>query len=271
MALITITESYGCNGVEIARRVAETLGWPLVDDVVLRERIVAQGFAAEEVERLDEKTPGFFELFFRTRPHVFVRVLESAVYEAARAGEGVIVGHGSQVLLQEFDCAFHVRLFDSETRRAEALARRSGMDPEAARRLIRQRDRDRAGFLKFAYRIDWDDPSLYDLVIHLQKLDVKAASELIVTAARAESLKECSLGALEAMERLELEKRIRAELIERRIDPAHLLIEVPEKGRVRLAGVVTNAEDRQRAVDAVRAVAGVREVSSRIEVVRGGD
>lgn len=271
MALITITESYGGNGAEIASRVAQTLGWPLVDDRALREKIVAKGFAHEEVERLDEKAPGFFELFFRTRPHVFVKVLESAVYDAARCGEAVIVGHGSQVLLQDFDCAFHVRIFESESRRAAALARRSGMDAEAARRLIRQGDRDRAGFLKFAYRIDWEDPGLYDLVIHLNKLDAKAAADLILTAARAESLKECSLGALEAMEKLELEKRVRAELIERRIDPAHLLVEVPERGRVRLAGVATNAEDRQRILDAVRAVSGVKEVSSRIEVVRGGD
>ncbi len=271
MALITITEGYGGNGKEIARRVAKTLGWPLVDDQALREKIVAKGFSAEEVERLDEKTPGFFEIFFRTRPHVFVKVLESVVYDTARGGEAVIVGHGSQVLLQDFDCAFHVRLFESETRRAAALAKKSGMEPDAALRLIRQGDRDRAGFLKFAYRIDGEDPGLYDLVIHLNKLDVKAAAELVVTAARAESLKECSLGALEAMEKLELEKRVRAALIERRIDPAHILVEVPEKGRVRLAGVVTNAEDRQRIVEAARGVSGVQELSSRIEVVRGGD
>ncbi|MEJ5358090.1 MAG: cytidylate kinase family protein [Desulfobacterales bacterium] len=271
MALITITESYGGNGGEIARRVAQTLGWTLVDDQVLRGKIVAKGFPSEDVERLDEKAPGFFELFFRTRPHVFVKVLESAVYDAARGGEAVIVGHGSQVLLQDFDCAFHVRLLESESRRAAALAKRSGMDPEAARRLIRQGDRDRAGFLKFAYRIDGEDPNLYDLVIHLNKFDAKAAADLIIAAARAESLKECSLGALEAMEKLELEKRVRAELIERHIDPAHLLIEVPEKGRVRLAGVATNAEDRQRILDAVRAVPGVKEVSSQIEVVRGWD
>ncbi len=64
---------------------------------------------------LDEKAPGFLDKFMGSRPQVFLDILESVIYEVARKGEGVIIGHGSQMLLRNFDCAFHVRVFHPTT------------------------------------------------------------------------------------------------------------------------------------------------------------
>jgi len=159
MSLITITQNYGAEGQEVARQVAETLGWKLFDDHRLQELIQQRGIAPEEVKKLDEKAPGYWDLFFKSRPHVFLNVLESVIYEVAQAGDGVIIGHGSQVLLRSFDCAFHVRLLASEKRRIDELSARRGMSREAALRLIRKRDHEQAGFFKFAFQIDMDDPA----------------------------------------------------------------------------------------------------------------
>jgi len=270
MSLITITQNYGAEGREVARQVAETLGWKLFDDHRLQELIQQRGIAPEEVKKLDEKAPGYWDLFFKSRPHVFLNVLESVIYEVAQAGDGVIIGHGSQVLLRSFDCAFHVRLLASEKRRIDELSARRGMSREAALRLIRQRDHEQAGFFKFAFQIDMDDPALYDLVINTQKFDADGAAGLIVNAARSEGMRACSLNALESMERLALEKKIRAALIENRIDPSQIVVEVSEKGVTHVAGISSNAEDKQRIESTVSRVPGVSKVVSGVEVVRGG-
>jgi cytidylate kinase len=270
MPLITITQDYGCDGMEVAEKVAEKLGLNLFDDQKLHALIQKRGITPEEVGRLDEKAPGYWDFFFRSRPQVFLNILESVVYDVARTGEGVIVGHGSQVLLRNFDCAFHVRLFASAERRAEMLGLRQGLGREAALKLVRQRDRELAGFLKFAFRIDLEDPALYDLIIHTHKLDATAAADLIIAAERSESMRVCSLGALESMERLGLEKTIRAALIEHRIDPGQIIVEVAEKGVAHVGGIIASAEEKQRIEATVGGVPGVAKVVSRVEVVRGG-
>jgi len=270
MSLITITQNYGAEGPEVARQVAETLGWKLFDDHRLQELIQKRGIAPEEVKKLDEKAPGYWDLFFKSRPQVFLNVLESVIYEVAQAGDGVIIGHGSQILLRSFDCAFHVRLFSSEKRRVDELSARQGMSREAALRLIRRRDHEQAGFFKFAFRIDMDDPALYDLVINTQKFDDGSAAGLIVNAARSEGMRACSLNALESMEHLALEKRIHAALIENRIDLSQIVVEVSEKGVTNIAGISSNAEDKQRIEHTVCRVPGVSKVVSGVEVIRGG-
>jgi cytidylate kinase len=270
MPLITITQDYGCDGMDVAQKVAEKLGLNLFDDHKLHALIQKRGIAPEEVIKLDEKAPGYWDFFFKSRPQVFLNILESVVYEVARTGEGVIIGHGSQVLLRNFDCAFHVRLFASEGRRAEALGARQELSREAAIKLIRQRDRELAGFFKFAFRIDVEDPALYDLIIHTHKFDAAAAAELIISAARSESMRACSLGALESMERLGLEKQIRAALVEHHIDPGQIIIEVAEKGVAHVSGICLSADDKQRIESAVGKVPGVAKVVSGVEVIRGG-
>ena len=119
-----------------------------------------------------------------SRPQVFLDILESVIYEVARKGEGVIIGHGSQVLLRNFDCAFHVRVFSSDKRRIDNMATQQGLSREAALKLIRKRDQAQSGFFNFAFHLEMNDPSLYDLVIHSEKLDVDTAAGLIVQAAR---------------------------------------------------------------------------------------
>ena len=270
MPLITITHTFGSEGEEVARRVAEALGCELFDDSRLKRLVQDKGISAEEFNRLDERTPGYWASFFKSRPQIFVNILESAIYEAAHKGEGVIVGHGSQVLLRSFDCAFHVRLFAPESRRVDRLVSEKGLSRDAAVRLVRAQDREQANFFKFAFQMELDDPALYDLVVNTHKLAPATAARIVVDAARSEDLRACSLNALETMDRLALEKQVRAALMEARIDPSLVLIEARADGVVHVGGVSANDEDRQRVAAIVRAVAGVRKVVSEMEVVRGG-
>jgi len=269
MALITITQNFGGDGTDIARKVADGLGMDLFDDRKLQGLVQARGIPFEEIGRFDEKAPGFLDKFMSSRPQVFLDILESVIYEVARKGEGVIIGHGSQMLLRNFDCAFHVRVFSSDKRRVDNMAAQQGLSREAALKLIRKRDQEQSGFFNFAFHLEMNDPSLYDLIIHTEKLDVGTASGLIIQAARSECLRTCSLNALEAMERLALEKKVHAALLQNNLDMSTLIVEVPEKGTVHVYGISPNLEETQKVKAAVRSVPGVSNVVSGISVVTG--
>jgi len=269
MTLITITQNFGGDGMAIARKVADGLGIELFDDRKLQGLVHARGIPSEEIGRFDEKAPGFLDNFMGSRPQVFLDILESVIYEVARKGEGVIIGHGSQMLLRNFDCAFHVWVFASDKRRIDNMAAQQGLSREAALKLIRKRDQAQSGFFNFAFHLEMNDPSLYDLIIHTEKLDVDTASGLIIQAARSECLRTCSLKALEAMDRLALEKRVHAALLESGKDMNTIIVEVPEKGTVHVYGISRNLEDAQKIEAAVRRVPGVSKLVPAISVVTG--
>jgi len=199
MSLITITQTMGCNGLAIARRVAEGLGIDLYDDFRLRAEAIRMGLHEENLRGFEEKAPDWFDRILGDKPEMYQELMESVVYEVARRGEGVILGHGSQMLLHDFGCAAHVLVTMHEESRIHALMHEMNLSPEAARKVIRQSDHRKKGFFRYAFHKNWDDPSLYDLCINPDKLGAERAAHLIMDLARSPELKTCSSYALEAL------------------------------------------------------------------------
>lgn len=275
MSLITISEGIGCGGLAIGQGVADELKIEFYDDRRLEQEAIGLGFRPEDLKGLDEKAPGLFSRILSHKPQVYLDLLQAVLYEVAKRGQGVIVGHGSQVLLRDFGCALHVWVYASESFRIEYLVRERGLTQASVERLMRKTDDERRGFLQFAFHRDWDDPSLYDLVINREKLGEELASWLIVGAARSQEIRECSLMALDSIERLSLARRVEAAVLEGEvhrdvIHPEILHIEVPEKGVVHITGFANTPEARERMIKVARGVPGVTDVKSEVELIPGG-
>ena len=56
----------------------------------------------------------------------------------------------------------------------------NGLDMEDAYRLATREDRRSAGYLEEVFDIDWDDPTLYHLIINAGKMSVEQAAQIIV-------------------------------------------------------------------------------------------
>ncbi|MBI5578299.1 MAG: cytidylate kinase family protein, partial [Deltaproteobacteria bacterium] len=121
MPLITITQSKGCDGLVVARRVADDLHVNLYDDSKLREEAIRMGLDVGKLEGFQDRVPTWFSRLMGDKPEVYANLIGSVIYEAARSGEGVIIGHGSQVLLQDFSCAMHVLVTATTERRINNL------------------------------------------------------------------------------------------------------------------------------------------------------
>ena len=260
MSLITATTSMGCGALAVTKEVADRLKLELYDDDRLQQEAVSMGYSSEDLKAFDEKAPGLFDRLLRRRPEIYDELMAGVIYEVARRGEGIIIGHGSFYFLKDFTCALHLRFHASNPFRIQRLVDTQNVSPETALKIIENRDTELKGFLDFLFQIDWNDLSLYDLVINVDKLGIDAAAEMIVNLAKTEYIQECGLTALESMEKLSLLKKVEAAVMKDNINPQELHIEVPEPGMVKLTGLINPMRTVAGVTELIKSVPGVEKI-----------
>ncbi|MBN1105921.1 MAG: cytidylate kinase-like family protein [Deltaproteobacteria bacterium] len=267
MALITITGGVGSGIEKIANLVSRKTKLELFDDKRLAQEAVKMGIRSEDLKGMNEKAPGFFDSLFHT-PELYLDLLESVVYAVSGSGQGIIIGHGSQILLREFGCAFHVLIHASDAFRVEQVMQNLGLRKDSAEKVVQKSDNERRGFLRYAFQMDWNDPSLYDLVVNTEKLGIEGGAELIEKALGLQVLQECSLNALETMQRMTLLKKVQAALLKARIGSRSFFnIESPENGTIEITGFATSDEQKKAVMKIVKGVPGVVKVKGSLGVL----
>ncbi len=268
MHFITFSRTLGSQGTLIAKRVADAMGYAFNDTDAIDRTAAAKGFSAS-VDELDGKAPSFFQRYFSHTPEINLDRLNSVVLDMAKQGDAVFVGRGAQVLLKSFHCALHVRIIASMERRIRNLVAR-GYTEAAAQKAISRSDHERSAFVRFAFGVNWDDPSLYDAVLSTEKLGVDLAVDTILTMARSSEIKACSVDAMIELAKLALRSRAEAAIIEAGLSTGKLtaiFVSAPDEGVVQLTGVVRDRETRGLAEVVVKKVEGVETVENRITII----
>ena len=260
MPLITVTTSIGCGAIEVSQKVADLLKVELYDDERLQQEALNMGYSSEDLKGFDEKAPGLFDRLLRRRPEIYNELMAAVIYEVAHRDEGIIIGHGASYFLKDFSCALHLRMHTSEQFRIRRLMDQLKISRETALNMIKNRDNELKTFLDFLFQIDWNDFSLYDLVINIDKLGFDAAAEMIVNVSQTENIQECSLTALESMEKLSLLKKVETAVMKDNINPQELHIDVPERGIVRLSGLINPMRTVAGITELIKSVPGVDKI-----------
>ena len=264
MYFITLSRKMGTDGSEIARRVADQLGYAFYDTEAIENTAREMGML-EDVKEIDEKVPSLFQRLFSQQPEVHLDRLHSVIYELASRGNAVFLGRGSHILLRSFKCALHIRVIASLEKRIENLVGR-GFDREAAIKAIHKSDHERGAFIKFAFGVDWDNPELYDLVLNTDHLTVELAADTVLHVARSEEIKARSVDAMRSLEMMGLARRAEAALIEAGLKHGPS-VSVLEPGRIQLTGVVSQERMRTTAEEVLKGVKGVTFIDNQIQVV----
>ncbi len=188
--IVTVSRRYGSGGGEVARTLGERLGWRVLDREVVQKiaaelRVPEKQIAArdERVRTLAERVGEYLANAFpemvppplpptRVDDETLKVLCESVLREAARLPPVIVVGHGAQCLFADRADALHVRLVAPLETRVERMARRTGRDPAALEEEARARDEARAGYLRHHYDRDWEDPTLYHLVVNAGRLPI---------------------------------------------------------------------------------------------------
>lgn len=105
-------------------------------------------------------------------PEKLVEHFESIIHDCAQDGNAVIVGRGSQVILAEHPGAYHIRtVAPLEWRVANFRRDNPDLEEDDARDLVERNDCWRKNYISAHYDRDWDDQSLYHLVVSTDRWD----------------------------------------------------------------------------------------------------
>jgi len=266
MSLITISQDFGSGGERIAKNLAASLKLELYDDERLREEAIKMGIKEDILKGLEEKTPGFFDKLMGNRPDIYLDTLHTVVYKVAKQGTGIIVGHGSQVLLKDFDCALHVRVYAPENVRVKNLMEKEAVAEETAQKIIRTKDEEHRDFFKYAFQRSFNDVWQYDLVLNTGKISIDTATKLIADLSKAREIVACSVNVLDRMACLELEHKVHATLLEHGLSPRDVSIEVAKPGEVQIHGLIYTQMDKKKIHHIIKKIDGVSKVTEYIVV-----
>jgi cytidylate kinase len=189
---IAISRQPGAGAETLGRRVASQLGFDffgidLVDRIarevgVEREQVaqldehVRSGVGRFVIEGLGNRHMAFDEAAYRQQ---LVRTL-SALSDRGRA---VVLGRGSPYLMP---AARTLRLLVVAPwpDRVATIAERHGLSADEASTRLTREETDRRNFLERLFRVDADDPSLYDLVVNPATLGPDLAVDAVVETMR---------------------------------------------------------------------------------------
>jgi hypothetical protein len=142
------------------------------------------------------------------------------------------------------------------------------VDERHAIRILRQNDHDSAGYMHSFFNADWNDATLYDLLINTQKLSPATAVQLVIDSVHSREIQEGIEDGKEKLAELALVRKAEAKLVAiLGSDLHHVEIRV-EKGAVVLRGAVTSPVLKEECERTVAGLEGVGHVENQLSVTR---
>ena len=183
MPIITISQdSYG-RGREIAKRVAQNLGYECVGPEIIEEVSRSHGFPLSRIESALRDSPGILN-HLSPKKEQYLAMFRSVLFEYMRHDNVVYHGLAGHIFLADVPNAIKVRITDDPEERARRGMLRSGISfKEAKKRLIKE-DKERSRWTKQMFDKDNQNPQLYDLYLNLKNISLDTAVAVIVDMAK---------------------------------------------------------------------------------------
>lgn len=190
MAIITISRGCFSHGKEIAERVAAALGYECISKEILLE--ASQSFNIPETRLTSSihDTPDVLERIIhpQARQH-YLACIQAALLEHVRNDNVVYHGMAGHLFLSGIRHVLRVRVIAAMEDRVALVCKVRNIRHDEAVALIEAEERQRERWYQSIYKKDMSDPNLYDMVLHIDRLTIDDASELICAAAARKSMK----------------------------------------------------------------------------------
>jgi cytidylate kinase len=178
MAVVTLSRQLGSLGYETAEMLATRTGYRLVGRELINKAAKRAGAPDVALAMIDELNL----LGVKPAPEdvqSYLTAVKTVMEEMATAGDVIIVGRASQIILSDWPGVLHLRVIAPMAVRIGRLAQRQGISPAAARAQAETSDRYHKKYFKDFYHANWDTPEHYDLVINTAKLTAENATDMV--------------------------------------------------------------------------------------------
>ena len=181
--IITIEREYGCGGGEIATLLAKKLGWKLWDHLLTEEIARLANCPQSVVEVREERTDPLYYRLFKSflrgsyegslnahklnlvDSETILKLTEKVVVHAAKDGNAVIVGRGSQRFLRDRQDTLRVYLYAPREDKVRRLLAR-GKTEEEAEMLVDSVDQERADFIRKYFHVEWPEHAIFHTLLN---------------------------------------------------------------------------------------------------------
>lgn len=202
MAIITISRMYGSGGSEVAARVAEQLGWSLLDNAFVDAVAERLGVSASEIQAREERTPSLVERLASAlavaSPEILpppteqvppseerlADVTRRIIEEAVARGNAVLVGRGAQSVLARRAGVLHVFCYAPRDALARRVADRLRLSIAEAEKKVDEINKQREQYVRTAFKRSWRAHDNYHLAINTEWLGIEGTAQLIISAAQ---------------------------------------------------------------------------------------
>jgi len=211
MAIITISRGSYSKGKEVAEKVARKLGYECISRDLLVE--TSEHFNIPEIKliRALHDAPSVLDRFTYGKER-YLAYITATLFEHARKDNMVYHGLAGHCILKGIKHMLKVRILANIEDRVRLEMQREKLSYEEALRIIRKDDEERRQWsLKLCGEDTWD-PNLYDLVIHVDKITVDGAVDLILRAVQSDKFRTTPESQSEVDE-MALAARVKAQLV----------------------------------------------------------
>jgi cytidylate kinase len=267
MAIITIARELAALGEEVARELSRITKYKLIDREYLEKRLTDYGISAVKRDKYDEKKPGFWASLSQERDD-YLHFLKAALFEETIGGDCIVVGRGGNAIFKSVPSLVAIKLVSPLALRIERVMKSYACDERHALQIVEESDHNRIGFHKYFFSVDWADSRSYDLTCNSNKADPAQIAKVVDDFRKSimDAAKEAA--GKRRLAELLLGQRVVTEIVYAKKVPVHFLEAAADGGRVMLHGVANTQAAIDAALAAARALPGVTDAESAIQVVQ---
>lgn len=183
MGVITISRGSYSKGKEIAEKLAQNLGYECFSRDILLE--ASKHFNLPEIKliRAIHDAPSVLDRFKHGKER-YVNFIRAAFLERIQKDNVVYHGLAGHFFIQGIPNILKVRIIANIEDRVKEEMIREDISEKEARYLLIKDDEERRKWGMSLYGIDTKDPSLYDVVLHVDNLKVDDAVEILTDIAK---------------------------------------------------------------------------------------
>jgi cytidylate kinase len=197
--IINIGRQLGAGGLEIGRMLAQEFHAKYYDRELLNLAAEESGFSAEFFKRNDERK-GFLRSFLSlpygngvgstnfyqnnfSQESLF-KFQSDAIRKAADEGSCVFLGRCADYVLRDYPNVVNVFITASLDTRIRVVAETKGISADEAKKIIEQKEKNRAEYYNYYTGKQWGYAASYDLCIDASLLGFEATERIIADFVR---------------------------------------------------------------------------------------
>jgi cytidylate kinase len=186
MGVITISRGSYSKGKEIAEKLSQILGYECISRDILLETSAHFNIPELKLVRAIHDAPSIFERFKYGKEKYMIFIRE-AFLEHIRRDNVIYHGLAGHFFCKGIPNTLKVRIIANLEDRIKEEMRREDISEQEARYILKKDDEERRKWGMYLYGFDTNDPSLYDIVLHIDNLKVDDAVGILTGIAKLPS------------------------------------------------------------------------------------